>query len=78
MSGDSTRSGPFNEEADAEVAEAMARKLLMEPQLSPFHQAGMRLLLASSPDDYLYHAREAVRLYEEILKDYEFTAPQRA
>ncbi|RGP68553.1 hypothetical protein FLONG3_8112 [Fusarium longipes] len=49
-----------------EEAETAAAALLLEPRLGRFHQAGMHLLLAMSPDDYVEHASEAVRLYTEI------------
>lgn len=56
----------------------MAAQLLMEPRLGPLHQAGMHLLLASSPYEYVHHAEEAVRLFTEILDGFEFTTTQRA
>ncbi|KAF9780373.1 hypothetical protein IL306_000325 [Fusarium sp. DS 682] len=49
-----------------EEAETVAAELLLEPRLGPFHQAGMHLLLAMSPYDYVEHALEAVRLYTEM------------
>ncbi|KAM0246138.1 hypothetical protein ACHAP5_004920 [Fusarium lateritium] len=49
-----------------EEAETVAAELLLEPRLGRFHQAGMHLLLAMSPDDYIDHALEAVRLYSEM------------
>ncbi|GJC92449.1 hypothetical protein ColKHC_01275 [Colletotrichum higginsianum] len=55
-------------------AEGLAAKLLGEPQLGPAHQASMHLMLAKSSNDSLLHAREAVRLYNEILADYNETS----
>lgn len=38
----------------------------MEPSLSNLHKAGLHLILAHSPDEYVYHAKEAVRLYQSL------------
>lgn len=54
----------------------MAEKLLMEPCLSSVHRAGMHLLLAASPTDYVEHAR--VRLYNEVLQRHDLTANDQA
>lgn len=56
-------------EGDHEEAEGMAEKLLMEPQLNDLHRASMHVLLANSPKSYVEHAKEAVRLYTQILQD---------
>ncbi|KAF4915225.1 hypothetical protein CGCVW01_v010411 [Colletotrichum viniferum] len=53
-----------------EEAEAEAMKMLMEPRLGDYHRAGMHLLLAGSPHDYLDYAKQAVRLYGKILEEY--------
>ncbi|KAF6788161.1 hypothetical protein CSOJ01_15071, partial [Colletotrichum sojae] len=42
------------------------------------HQASVHLLLSSCSDDFLHHAKEAVRLSGEVLQDFEFTSEQRA
>lgn len=36
-----------------------------------FHRAGAHLILAYSPDDYVYHAEEALRLYKTLRADTE-------
>lgn len=56
----------------------MAEKLLMEPCLSSVHRAGMHLLLAASPTDYVEHARQAVRLYNKVLQRHDLTANDQA
>ncbi|KAJ0348882.1 hypothetical protein COL154_002668 [Colletotrichum chrysophilum] len=53
-----------------EEAEAEAMKMLMEPRLGDFHRAGMHLLLAGSPHDYVNNAKQAVRLYGKILEEH--------
>ncbi|KAF5613812.1 uncharacterized protein FSUBG_424 [Fusarium subglutinans] len=53
-------------EGNREEAETTAAELLLEPRLGRFHQAGMHLLLAMSPHDYVEHALEAVKLYTEM------------
>ncbi|KAL3299062.1 hypothetical protein RB213_012133, partial [Colletotrichum asianum] len=53
-----------------EEAEAEAMKMLMEPRLGDFHRAGMHLLLAGSPHDYVDNAKQAVRVYGKILEEY--------
>ncbi|KAF5527166.1 hypothetical protein CGCA056_v001526 [Colletotrichum aenigma] len=60
------------ERKDYEEAEADAMKLLMEPRLGDFHRAGMHLLLAGSPHEYVDHAKQAVRLYSQILEKNHF------
>ncbi|KAK2032386.1 hypothetical protein LX32DRAFT_636290 [Colletotrichum zoysiae] len=59
-----------------EQAERMAATLLDEPQLGPAHQASMHLMLARSrsSNNFLSHAREAFRLYTEILAEYSATS----
>ncbi|KAK4545507.1 hypothetical protein LTR36_002857 [Oleoguttula mirabilis] len=47
-------------------ANASARALLNEPALSDLHRAGMHLLLAHSPEEYIEHARRAVNLYGNL------------
>ncbi|OBS17766.1 hypothetical protein FPOA_09498 [Fusarium poae] len=59
-----------------EQAETEAAELLLEPRLGPFHQAGMHLLLAMSPNDYVDHALEAVRLYT-AMETQELTDPEK-
>ncbi|KAK2031153.1 hypothetical protein LX32DRAFT_650960 [Colletotrichum zoysiae] len=50
----------------------------MEPRLSPIHQACMHLLLAASPYEFVHHAKEAVRLYSQVLEKFEHTPDQQA
>ncbi|KAJ0159354.1 hypothetical protein CTA2_9878 [Colletotrichum tanaceti] len=68
----------IHEQGRRDEADAMAQKLLMEPRLSSLHQACMHLLLAASPHDYVHHAKEAVRLYSEVLQEFEHTPQQQA
>ncbi|GJC85481.1 hypothetical protein ColLi_08319 [Colletotrichum liriopes] len=68
----------IHEQGKRDEADTMAQKLLMEPQLSKVHQACMHLLLAASPSDYVEHAKDAVRLYSEVLQEFEHTPQQRA
>ncbi|KAI8255105.1 hypothetical protein K4K58_005848 [Colletotrichum sp. SAR11_239] len=58
---------------DTKLAETLAAELLMEPRLSEFHQAGMHLILAGGTTDFVGHALEAVRLYNEVLQQPELT-----
>ncbi|KAI8302585.1 hypothetical protein K4K59_000459 [Colletotrichum sp. SAR11_240] len=53
-----------------EEAEAEAMKMLMEPRFGDYHRAGMHLLLAGSPHDYVDNAKQAVRLYGKILEEH--------
>lgn len=46
----------------------MAEQLLMEPHFSSVYRAGMHLLLAASPSDYVEHGEQAVRLYNEVFQ----------
>ncbi|KAK2774933.1 hypothetical protein CKAH01_12986 [Colletotrichum kahawae] len=55
---------------DYEEAEAEAMKMLMEPRLGDYHRAGIHLLLAGSPHEYVDHAKQAVRLYGKILEEH--------
>ncbi|KAF6823043.1 hypothetical protein CMUS01_10856 [Colletotrichum musicola] len=55
----------------------MAEQLLMEPRLSKIHQASVHLLLSTCSDNFLHHAKEAVRLSGEVFRDFEFTSEQR-
>ncbi|KAF9873302.1 hypothetical protein CkaCkLH20_09115 [Colletotrichum karsti] len=63
-----------------EEAEISACELLMEPRLGSLHRAGLHLLLAGSPHDYVEHAKEAVRLYTEVKQQYQdtFSSEQKA
>lgn len=42
------------EHADLAFAQAIAKKFLLEPDISNLHAAGFHLLLAHSPDQYVY------------------------
>ncbi|KAF6816353.1 hypothetical protein CSOJ01_02976 [Colletotrichum sojae] len=54
-------------------AETAAAELLMHPRLSPLHQAGLHLLLAGSSFEYVEHATKAVRLYNEVKQQYQYS-----
>jgi hypothetical protein len=41
-------------------------KLLQEPRLGRLHRAGLHTILAHSPNDPLWHADEARRIYENL------------
>ncbi|KAG5800201.1 hypothetical protein H9Q69_000783 [Fusarium xylarioides] len=64
-------------EGKREEAETTAAELLLEPRLGRFHQAGMHLLLAMSPYDYVEHGLEAVKLYTEMENREGVTATER-
>lgn len=50
-------------------ANSLSRELLNEPRLDRLHRAGLHVILAHSSDDYVWHASEAVRLYEAMYPD---------
>ena len=50
-------------------ANTLSENLLLEPRIGPLHRAGLHVILAHSPDDYLWHADEAVRMYENMYTD---------
>lgn len=47
-------------------ANDICKWLLLQQDLGQYHQAGAHFLLAHSPDCYVEHAREALRIYEKI------------
>jgi hypothetical protein len=47
-------------------ANTLSQKLLLEPRMGRLHRAGLHVILAHSPDDYVWHADEAVRMYENM------------
>ncbi|KAK2042889.1 hypothetical protein LZ31DRAFT_596008 [Colletotrichum somersetense] len=51
-----------------------AAALLMEPRLGPFHQTDLHLLVSTSDNDYVHHAKEAVRLYTEVMNENDLIA----
>ncbi|KAM0689798.1 hypothetical protein Q7P36_010669 [Cladosporium allicinum] len=53
----------------------LCHELLVEPRLGDFHRAGLHMILGQSPDDYIWHADEAVRMYE-ILSSHDLTPEQ--
>jgi hypothetical protein len=42
------------EEDKFDEANALARRLIMEPAISNLHKAGCHMILAHSPDQYVY------------------------
>lgn len=50
-------------------ANTLSKNLLLEPRIGRLHRAGLHVILARSPDDYLWHADEAVRMYENMYTD---------
>lgn len=50
-------------------ANSLSGKLLNKPRLGRLHRAGLHVIVAHSPDDYVWHAGEAVRLYEAMYTD---------
>lgn len=54
------RSGSYDE------ANELSLWLLQQPALGNYHKAGAHLILAHSPDEYVAHASEAVKLYESL------------
>lgn len=55
-----TRAGQYDKAND------ICKWLLLQQDLGQYHQAGAHFLLAHSPDCYVEHAREALRIYEKI------------
>ncbi|KAF2134795.1 hypothetical protein P153DRAFT_380607 [Dothidotthia symphoricarpi CBS 119687] len=53
----------------AEEANAMCRRLLLEPRLSPLGWAGCHLVLAHSPDQSVEHAQAALEAYQNLFSD---------
>jgi hypothetical protein len=47
-------------------ANTLSQKLLLEPRMGRLHRAGLHVILAHSPDDYVWHADEAVQMYENM------------
>lgn len=47
-------------------ANTLSKKLLLEPRMGRLHRAGLHVILAHSSDDYVWHADEAVRMYENM------------
>ncbi|KAJ9214867.1 hypothetical protein DTO166G4_3459 [Paecilomyces variotii] len=56
-------------EEDQDKAEEICRELLLEARLPPHVRARCHTLLAVCDGDYLYHARTALRLYQEFAAD---------
>lgn len=50
-------------------ANTLSKKLLLEPRMGRLHRAGLHVILAHSSDDYVWHADEAVRMYETMYTD---------
>jgi len=56
----------------------MAQELLGEPRLGRLHEAGMHMLLSTTPSEYVEHGLEAVRLYGDILQRQDLNPARRA
>lgn len=60
--------GPPVELMNSPKAYYICNKLLLEPRLGRFHRVGLRTICGQSPDDYMWHADEAVRMYEKCIR----------
>ena len=56
-------------DAHTSQANTLSKKLLLEPRMGRLHRAGLHIILAHSSDDYVWHADEAVRMYENMYTD---------
>ena len=50
-------------------ANAISRKLVNDPRVGLLHKASCHMILAHSPDDYVFHAEQAVKLFKELYSD---------
>lgn len=50
-------------------ANAISRKLVNDPRVGLLHKASCHMILAHSPDDYVYHAEQAVKLFRGLYSD---------
>lgn len=53
-------------EEDRLQAEEISRQMLRDPRLGDLHKAGLHVLLALGPDNFVWHAQQAVDLYTNL------------
>lgn len=63
------------EASEFEKANTIAKELVNDVLVGELHKAGCHLILAHSPDDYLQHAEQAVKLFKGMYDGVEAEEP---
>ncbi|EME41253.1 hypothetical protein DOTSEDRAFT_73612 [Dothistroma septosporum NZE10] len=67
--GQCTKAWEYFEAELFDEANAISRTLVKDPRVGLLHKASCHMILAHSPDDYVYHAEQAVKLFRDMYND---------